>query len=76
MKVYEDPLTLAENDSNIKIKACTKIPWSFITRFCAYNGLRYQVSVNRTISHLVLKHSGENLNVISVFNKPPYCLSS
>ena len=26
MKVYEVPLTLAEHDSDIKIKACTKNP--------------------------------------------------
>ena len=50
MKVYEVPLTLAEHDSDIKIKACTKKnPKSFVTRFCAYNLLRYQVSVYRTI---------------------------
>ena len=46
MKVYEVPLTLAEHDSDIKIKACT--------RFCAFNLLRYQVSVYRTIGLLVL----------------------
>ena len=47
MKVYEHdevPLTLAEHDSDIKIKLdmCSEIPQSFVTRFCAYNMLRYQ----------------------------------
>ena len=56
MKVYEVPLTLAEHDSDIKIKASlySKIPQSFVTRFCAYNLLRYQVSVYRTIGSLVI----------------------
>ena len=36
MKVYDDPLTLAEHDSDIKIKACTKNPCH-----CAYNLLRF-----------------------------------
>ena len=76
MKVYEDPSTLAENDSNIKIEACTKIPRSFVTRLCAYNGLRYKVRVYRTISPLFFQKFGQNLNVISVFHKSPYCLSS
>ena len=45
----------SEHDSDIKIKAFTKqIPQSFVTRFCAYNLLRYQVSVYRTIGPLVL----------------------
>ena len=46
-------MTLAEHDSDINIKACTKIRLSFVTRFCAYNLLRYQVSVYRTIGPLV-----------------------
>ena len=47
-------MTLAEHDSDIKIKACTKkIPQSFVTRFCAYNLLRYQVSVYRPNGPLV-----------------------
>ena len=50
---YEVPLTLAEHDSDIKVKACTKHPQSFVTRFCAYNLLSYQVSVYRTIGPLV-----------------------
>ena len=55
MKVYEVPFTLAEQDSDIKIKACTeKISQSFVTRFCAYNLLRYHVSVYMTIGPLVL----------------------
>ena len=29
---------------------------SFVTRFCAYNLLRYQVSVYRTIGHLPKDH--------------------
>ena len=33
MKVYEVPLTLAEHDSDITIKACTQKSLSF----CAYN---------------------------------------
>ena len=51
MKVYEVPFTLAMHHSDIKIKAsCTiKMPQSFVTRFCAYNRLRYQVSIYRTI---------------------------
>ena len=32
MKVYDVPLTLADHDSDIKMKACT--PRSFVTRFC------------------------------------------
>ena len=51
MKVYEVPLTLAEHDSDM----FSKIPQSFVTRFCAYNLLRYQVSVDRTIGPLVQK---------------------
>ena len=51
--MYEVPLTLAEHDSDIKIKACSKIPQSFVTRFCAYNLLRYQVSVYRNNGPLV-----------------------
>ena len=57
MKVYEVPLNLAEHDSDIKIKACNK-KISVICnrgRFCAYNLLRYQVSVYRTIGPLVSK---------------------
>ena len=54
MKVCEVPLTLAEHGSDIKIKACTKtIPQSFVTRFCAYDLLRYQMRVYRTIGPLV-----------------------
>ena len=61
MKVYAVPLTLAEHDSDIKIKACTqKLPQSFVTRFCAYNLLRYQVSVYRTIGPLVSRTSMHN----------------
>ena len=30
-------MTLAEHDSDIKIKACTKNPSVILTRFCAYN---------------------------------------
>ena len=60
MQVFEAPLTLAEHDSDIKIKACTKkIPQSFVTRFCAHNLLRYQVSVYRTIGPLVLSRKGK-----------------
>ena len=51
--MYEVPLTLAKHDLDIKIKACTKKFLSFVTRFCAYNLLRYQVSVYRTIGPLV-----------------------
>ena len=29
------------------------IPQSYVTRFCAYNLLKYQVSINRTIGPLV-----------------------
>ena len=41
---------------HIKIKACStkKIPRSFVTRVGAYNRLRYQVSVYRTIGPLIL----------------------
>ena len=57
MKIYEVPLTLAEHDSDIikisKQRLVLKIPQSFATRFCAYNLLRYQVSVYRTIGPLV-----------------------
>ena len=55
MKVNEVAFTLAMHHSGLKIKACcTKtIPWSFVTRFCVYNRLRYQVSVYRTIGPLV-----------------------
>ena len=49
MKVYEVPLTLAERDSDIKIKGCTQNE----SRFCAYNLLRYQLSSYRTIGSLV-----------------------
>ena len=55
MKVFEVPLTSAVHDSDIKIKACTKIPQSFVTRSLAYSLLRYQVSVYRTIDPLVFK---------------------
>ena len=55
MEVYEVPFTLAEHDSDIKIEACTqKSLLSFVTRFCAYNLLRYQVSVYSTIGPLVI----------------------
>ena len=50
-------MTLAEYDSDIKIKAFTQkslCHWSFITRLFANNGLRDQVSVFRTIGPLVL----------------------
>ena len=55
MKVYEVSLTLAIHYSDIKIKAlCTKkIPLSFVTRFCAYDRLRYQASIYMTIDPLV-----------------------
>ena len=55
MRVYEVPVTLIIHHLDIKIKAfCTiKIPRSFVTRFCAYKRLRYQVSVYRTIGPLV-----------------------
>ena len=56
MKVYEVPLTLAEHDTDIK-SLYSKIPQSFVTRFCAYNLLRYQVSVYRTIGPLVIESS-------------------
>ena len=46
-------MTLAEHDSDIKTKACTQKSLSYVTRFCAYNLLRYQVSVYKTISPLV-----------------------
>ena len=47
--VYEVSLTLILHNSEFKMKArCTKkIPRSFVTRFCAYNRLRYQVSFYR-----------------------------
>ena len=51
MKVYEVPLNLSEHDSDM----FSKIPQSFVTRLCAYNLLRYQVSVYRTIGPLVQK---------------------
>ena len=54
MKVNEVPFTLAEHDSDIKIKACTQNLSVFVTRFCAYHLLRYQLSVYRTIGPLVL----------------------
>ena len=60
MKVYEVPLALTEYDSDIKIKACIQTSLSFVTRFCAYNLVRYQVSVYRTIGSL-LQISIENL---------------
>ena len=54
MKVYEVPLTFAEHDSDIKNKSLySKIPQSFVIRFCAYNFLRYQGIVYRTIGPLV-----------------------
>ena len=55
MKVYEVPLTLAEHDSVIRIKACTQksLNRSFVTRICAYNLLRYQMNIYRTIGPLV-----------------------
>ena len=46
-------MTLAEHDSDIKKRLVLKIPQSFVTRFCAYILLRYQVSVYRTIGPLV-----------------------
>ena len=56
MKVYEVPLTLDIHYSSIKINDCfiKEISRSFLTRFCAYDRLRYQVSVYRTIGPLVL----------------------
>ena len=53
MKVCEVPLTLTKHDSDIKIKACTQKPQSFVTPFCAYDLLKYQVRVYRTIGPLV-----------------------
>ena len=49
------PLNLAIHYSDIKIKHCCpkQIPRSFVTRLCAYNRLRYQVSVYRIIGPLV-----------------------
>ena len=44
MKVYEVPLTLAENYSDIKIKACTK---KSLSQFCAYNLLDVKISGER-----------------------------
>ena len=65
MKVYayEVPLSVALHHFDIKIKVCcTKIiSRSFLTRLCAYNRLRYQVSVYRTIGHLVLPVTIERL---------------
>ena len=55
MKVYEVLLTLAIHHSDIKIKDCTN-PSVILTTFCAYNRLRYQVSVYRTIGSLVNFH--------------------
>ena len=63
MKIYEVPLTLAEYVSDMKIKACTQKSLSFVARFCAYNLLRYQVSVYGTIGTLV-----------SFFSSPKYRL--
>ena len=54
MKVYEAPLTLVEHDSDFKIMVCIQKSLSFVTRFCAHNLLRYQVSVYRTIGPLVI----------------------
>ena len=56
MKVYKIPLTLAEHVSDIKIKLVALKNPSFICNqvICAYNGLRYQVRVCRTIGPLVL----------------------
>ena len=34
-------------------QACKKMPWLFVTRFCACNRLRYQVSIYRIIGPLV-----------------------
>ena len=53
MKVYEVPLTFAEHDSEIKIKARLKNPSVICSQFCAYSLLKYQVSVYRTIGPLV-----------------------
>ena len=55
MKVYEAPLTLAEHDSDVKIKACTQNPSVICNQFCAIDLLRCQVSIYRTIGTLVLK---------------------
>ena len=54
MQLYKFPLTFAIHHLDIKIIACcTKtITRSFVTRFCAYNRLRYQVSVYRAIGSL------------------------
>ena len=59
MKVCEVPLTLAEHGTDIKMKACCtkKSLGHFVTRFCAYNVFRYQVSVYRTIGPLVTFHT-------------------
>ena len=67
MKVYEIPLTLAEDGSDIKIKHCCvhlKIIRSFVTRLCAYNGPRYQVSFYRIIGSLVLNFA-QNTDCVS-----------
>ena len=72
MKVYEIHLTLAEHDSDIKIKALL-----FVTRCCAYNGLRYQVSVYRTIGpqidwiFLILAGNKDNYKVLDEFEIRP-----
>ena len=53
MKVYQVPLTLAEHDSDIKIKACTNNSSVICNQVLCYNLFRYQVSVYRTIGPLV-----------------------
>ena len=48
----------------------SKIPQSFVTRFCAYNLLRYQASVYGTIGPLVfqkLDQSVESSNEVNCF---------
>ena len=72
MKVHEVPLTLAEHDTDIKIKACTqKSLMSFVTRFCAYNLLRHQVSVNRMVLWFVILLNC--IYIYSIANRSLYC---
>ena len=68
MKVYEVPLALVKHYSDIKIKACCtkEIPRSSVTRLYAYNWLRYQVSVYRSICPLVCYCENKNYHVYKV----------
>ena len=69
---------MAEDGSDIKIKHCCvhiKIPRSFVTRFCAYNGPRYQVSFYRTIGSLVLIIA-QNTDCVSSNEKTIYVSSN